>query len=170
MLLGFLFSGYVMSAQAYPALYNNNEIKLNIGLFLATTTVEGSYEYYFSEDASIGATIYFDDDATDFNGNFGIGPNFRAYFGYQPEAGSLPRPLAFTTPVKIKLKTTCNQTGITVPRPWAWDWATNGLPGINGSPWKFLEVWAEISIPRIFRTTSCTAVDCLLDFGFNPYF
>ena len=87
LLFGFLLSGYLLSAQAYPPLYNSNEIKLNIGLFLATSTVEGSYEYYFSEDASIGATVYFDDDATDYNGNFGIGPNFRAYFGYQPRSG-----------------------------------------------------------------------------------
>ncbi|NAY91934.1 hypothetical protein GTQ34_08390 [Muricauda sp. JGD-17] len=87
LLLGMLCAGPLLMAQAYPALYNNNEIKFNIGLFLATTAVEGSYEYFLSEDTSIGGTIYFDDDATDYNGNFGIGPNFRAYFGYQPRSG-----------------------------------------------------------------------------------
>ncbi len=83
----FLLSGYFVMGQAYPRFDNDSELKFNIGLFLATTTVEGSYEYFFSEDTSIGGTIYFDDDATDFNGNFGIGPNFRAYFGYQPRSG-----------------------------------------------------------------------------------
>ena len=87
LLLGLLFSGQLIMAQAYPRFYNDNELKFNIGLFLATTTVEGSYEYYLSEDTSIGGTVYFDNDATDFNGDFGIGPNFRAYFGYQPRTG-----------------------------------------------------------------------------------
>ena len=82
-----LFSGYLAMGQAYPRFDNDNELKFNIGLFLATTTVEGSYEYFFSEDTSIGGTVYFDNDATDFNGNFGVGPNFRAYFGYQPRSG-----------------------------------------------------------------------------------
>ncbi|WP_411029088.1 hypothetical protein [Spongiimicrobium sp. 3-5] len=31
--------------------------------------------------------MYFDNDAEDYNGNFGIGPNFRAYFGYGPRSG-----------------------------------------------------------------------------------
>ncbi len=75
------------SAQAYPRFNNDNELKFNIGLFLASSTVEGSYEYYFNEDTSIGGTLYFDSDATDYNGNFGIGPNLRAYFGYVPRSG-----------------------------------------------------------------------------------
>ena len=58
-----------------------------MGLFLATTTIEGSYEYFMSSDTSIGATVYFDNDETDFNGNFGLGPNFRAYFGYGQNSG-----------------------------------------------------------------------------------
>ena len=87
LLLGMLCTGPMLMAQAYPSLYNDNEIKFNIGLFLATTTVEGSYEYFFSEDTSFGGTVYFDNDATDFNGDFGIGANFRAYFGYQPRSG-----------------------------------------------------------------------------------
>ena len=74
-------------SQAYPQFANNHEVKFNIGHFLATTTVEGSYEYYLSEDTSIGGTLYFNGDATDYNGNFGIGPNFRAYFGYNPRSG-----------------------------------------------------------------------------------
>ena len=82
-----LCSGFSAFGQAYLTFANDNELKFNIGLFLATTTVEGSYEYFFSEDTSIGGTVYFDNDATDFNGNFGIGPNFRAYFGYQPRSG-----------------------------------------------------------------------------------
>ncbi len=82
-----LLGSYILSAQAYPRFGNNNELKFNIGLFLANTSVEGSYEYFFSEDTSIGGTIYFDNDATDYNGNFGIGPNFRAYFGFAPRSG-----------------------------------------------------------------------------------
>jgi len=77
----------LVHAQAYPRFNNNNELKFNIGLFLASSTVEGSYEYFFNEDTSIGGTLYFDDDAMDYNGNFGIGPNLRAYFGYVPRSG-----------------------------------------------------------------------------------
>jgi hypothetical protein len=80
-------SASLASAQAYPRFNNNNELKFNIGLFLASSTVEGSYEYFFNEDTSIGGTIYFDNDAMDYNGNFGIGPNLRAYFGYTPRSG-----------------------------------------------------------------------------------
>lgn len=87
MLFVLLMSSYFLNAQAYPRFANDSELKFNIGLFLATTTVEGSYEYFFSEDTSIGGTVYFDIDATDYNGNFGIGPNFRAYFGFQPRSG-----------------------------------------------------------------------------------
>lgn len=83
----FLLYGSLAHAQAYPRFNNTNEIKFNIGLFLATTAVEGSYEYLLAEDTSIGGTVYFDDDAEDYNGNFGIGPNFRAYFGYGPRSG-----------------------------------------------------------------------------------
>lgn len=74
-------------AQAYPRFDRNQEIKFNIGHFLATANVDFSYEYFFAEDTSIGATIYFDNDGSDYNGNFGIGPNLRAYFGYDPRSG-----------------------------------------------------------------------------------
>jgi hypothetical protein len=82
-----LLSVGMASAQAYPRFSNNNELKFNIGLFLASSTVEGSYEYFFNEDMSFGGTLYFDSDAIDYNGNFGIGPNLRAYFGYMPRSG-----------------------------------------------------------------------------------
>lgn len=81
-----LFSAYT-AAQAYPILSDEHEFKFNIGLFLATTTVDFSYEYYLSEDTSLGGTVYFDNKGEDYNGNFGIGPNFRAYFGYNPRSG-----------------------------------------------------------------------------------
>lgn len=84
MSLGFTSS---IMGQAYPRFENNHEIKFNIGQFLATSTVEGSYEFFFTEDTSIGGTLYFNGDATDYNGNFGIGPNLRAYFGYIPRSG-----------------------------------------------------------------------------------
>lgn len=86
-LLVLLLSCTALSAQAYQTFNDNQELKFNIGLFLATTTVDASYEYYLSEDTSFGGTVYFDNDATDYNGNFGIGPNFRAYFGYAPRSG-----------------------------------------------------------------------------------
>lgn len=88
-ILVFLISFYscALTAQAYPQFNNGQEIKLNIGLFLATSTVEVSYEYFFTEDTSVGGLLYFDNDATDFNGSFGIGPNFRAYFGFAPKSG-----------------------------------------------------------------------------------
>lgn len=85
-LLLLLFSA-LANAQAYPRLYNDQEMKFNIGLFLATTTLDFSYEYFLGEDTSLGGTIYFDSDPLDYNGNFGIGPNFRAYFGFQPRSG-----------------------------------------------------------------------------------
>ncbi|TLF47191.1 hypothetical protein FEK29_02835 [Maribacter aurantiacus] len=84
MSLGFTSS---IMGQAYPRFENNHEIKFNIGQFLATSTVEGLYEFFFTEDTSIGGTLYFNGDATDYNGNFGIGPNLRAYFGYIPRSG-----------------------------------------------------------------------------------
>jgi hypothetical protein len=77
-----LLSATGLMAQAYPDRMVRNEVKFNMGLFLATTTLEGSYERFITDDMSIGATIYFDNDASDYNGDFGIGPNFRAYFGY----------------------------------------------------------------------------------------
>ncbi len=80
------FSANLFS-QAYPNISNQHEIKFNIGQFLANSTVEGAYEYYLNEDTSLGGTLYFNGDATDYNGNFGIGPNFRAYFGYAPKSG-----------------------------------------------------------------------------------
>ena len=87
MLFFLLLGGIYLNAQAYPDFNDQQEIKFNMGLFLATTAVEFSYEYYLSEDTSLGGTVYLDNDATDLNGNFGIGPNFRAYFGYGPRSG-----------------------------------------------------------------------------------
>jgi len=81
-----LLSSLFTYCQAYPNDVNH-EIKFNIGLFMVNSTIEGSYEYFLNEDTSIGGTIYSDSDADDYNGNFGIGPNFRAYFGYQPRSG-----------------------------------------------------------------------------------
>ena len=54
-------------------LTEDHEIKFNIGLFLATTSVEMSYEYFLGKDTSIGGTVNFDSDSTDFNGDFGFG-------------------------------------------------------------------------------------------------
>lgn len=51
------------------------------------TAVEGSYEYYFTPDTSIGGTVFFNGDGLGRTGNFGIGPNLRAYFGYNPKSG-----------------------------------------------------------------------------------
>ena len=86
LLLG-LFFGLLMNAQAYRNGHNNHELSFNMGRFLATTAVEGSYEYYFTPDTSIGGTIYFNGDEFGRTGNFGIGPNLRAYFGYNPKSG-----------------------------------------------------------------------------------
>ena len=82
-----LFTTTSSFAQAYGNDENSHEVKLNIGQFLVSTTVEFGYEYYINEDTSIGGTLYFDGKATDYNGNFGIGPNLRAYFGYGPKSG-----------------------------------------------------------------------------------
>ncbi|WP_282048533.1 DUF3575 domain-containing protein [Maribacter aquivivus] len=82
-----LFISASSFAQAYHDNENSHEVKLNIGQFLVTTTIEFGYEYYINEDTSIGGTLYFDGKSTDYNGNFGIGPNLRAYFGYGPKSG-----------------------------------------------------------------------------------
>jgi len=74
-------------SQAYYNEENSHEVKLNIGQFLVTTTLELGYEYYLNTDTSIGGTIYFNGTSTDYNGNFGIGPNLRAYFGFEPKSG-----------------------------------------------------------------------------------
>jgi hypothetical protein len=58
-----------------------------MGRFLATTAIEGSYEYYFTEDTSIGGTVFFNGDAFGSSGKFGFGPNLRAYFSYKPKSG-----------------------------------------------------------------------------------
>jgi len=82
-----LLSTCFASAQAYRQ-NENQEINFNIGLFLAKSTIDFSYEYFLNEDTSIGGTIYFDRDAENYSGSFGIGPNLRAYFtGYQPGSG-----------------------------------------------------------------------------------
>ena len=76
-----------INGQAYRDSYNNHEIRFNMGRFLATTAIEGSYEFYFTPDTSIGGTVFFNGDGLDRTGNFGIGPNLRAYFGYNPKSG-----------------------------------------------------------------------------------
>ena len=87
LLLVALFFSLCMNAQAYRDGYNDHELRFNMGRFLATTAVEGSYEYYFTPETSIGGTIFFNGDGLGRTGNFGIGPNLRAYFGYNPKSG-----------------------------------------------------------------------------------
>jgi hypothetical protein len=74
-------------AQAYPLAGPANEVKFNAGSFLATGTIELGYEHYLNKDVSLGGTVYWDNDPGDYNGDFGIGPALRAYFGYQPRSG-----------------------------------------------------------------------------------
>lgn len=84
-----LLLGSFVQAQAYrERSFNNHELRFNMGRFLATTALEGSYEYYFSPDTSIGGTVFFNGDAFGRTGNFGIGPNLRAYFGFRPKSGT----------------------------------------------------------------------------------
>ncbi len=82
-----LISAQFCLSQAYPNYINNNEFKFNIGNFLATSSIGFGYEHYLNEDTSIGGTLYFNSDETKYNGSFGIGPNLRAYFGFQPRGG-----------------------------------------------------------------------------------
>lgn len=84
LILGLLTGSYLMNAQGDNEYYNLHEIKFNMGLFLANTSIESSYEYFFSPYTSVGGTLYFNREATRPKGNFGIGPNLRAYFGYGP--------------------------------------------------------------------------------------
>jgi hypothetical protein len=57
-----------------------------MGKFLAITILEGSYEYYFTPDTSIGGTEFFNGNPFGRNGNFGIAQNLRANFGYNPKS------------------------------------------------------------------------------------
>ncbi|MFH6603317.1 hypothetical protein ACEZ3G_07510 [Maribacter algicola] len=82
-----ILSGGFVQAQKYRPFYNNHEIRFNMGRFLATTAIESSYEFYFTPDTSIGGTVFFNGDGLGRSGNFGIGPNLRAYFGYRPKSG-----------------------------------------------------------------------------------
>lgn len=75
------------TAQAYPPFGPDHELKFNAGLFLASGAAELSYEHFMGDDLSLGGTVYWDNDRYDYNGNFGIGPNLRAYFGYAPRSG-----------------------------------------------------------------------------------
>ena len=75
------------TAQAYPPAGPDNEIKFNAGTFLAAGTLEFGYERYLNQDISLGGIVYWDNDPGDYNGDFGIGPALRAYFGYQPRSG-----------------------------------------------------------------------------------
>jgi hypothetical protein len=83
----FLAGGLIMNAQAYRDGFNDHELRFNMGRFIATTAIEGSYEYYFTPDTSIGGTMFFNGDGLGRTGNFGVGPNLRAYFGYNPKSG-----------------------------------------------------------------------------------
>jgi len=86
-ILTLFFIGTYIQAQEYRPYYNNHELRFNMGRFLATTAIEGSYEFYFTPDTSIGGTVFFNGDSFGRTGNFGIGPNIRAYFGYRPKSG-----------------------------------------------------------------------------------
>ncbi|WP_052303978.1 hypothetical protein [Cellulophaga algicola] len=77
---------------------------------MASTTVEGSYEYYLNEDTSVGGTLYFDSTPLNYNGNFGIGPNFRAYFGYAPRSGFFAEAFGLYYPGEIKDSEITNTT------------------------------------------------------------
>ncbi len=87
--MGLVLCGFIVNAQGYreQRSYNDHELRFNMGRFLASTALEGSYEYYFTPDTSIGGTVFFNGDAFGRTGNFGIGPNLRAYFGYRPKSG-----------------------------------------------------------------------------------
>ncbi len=85
--LTLLWAGGFVQAQEYRSFYNNHELRFNMGRFLATTAIESSYEFYFTPDTSIGGTVFFNGDGLGRSGNFGIGPNLRAYFGYRPKSG-----------------------------------------------------------------------------------
>ena len=87
LLIFFVLVVGIVHSQEYRPFYNNHELRFNMGRFLATTAVEGSYEFYFTPDTSIGGTVFFNGDGLGRTGNFGIGPNLRAYFGYRPKSG-----------------------------------------------------------------------------------
>ncbi len=68
-------------AQGSPNTSYPNEFKLNVGWFIVDGTIEAAYEHFINSESSIGATAYYDGDSSDALGKFGIGPNFRVYFG-----------------------------------------------------------------------------------------
>jgi len=147
-------SGYLLKAQAYPTFDNNQELKFNIGLFLATTTVDASYEYYLSEDTSLGGTVYFDNDASDINGNFGIGPNFRVYFGYAPRSGFFAEAfgLYYTGEEDISTDNLGTRNNDYSTFALGLGLGINGSPEVKNLPWNLVVVLAEISIRHPSRT------------------
>jgi len=82
-----LLWGQGIKAQAYPQAGPANEVKFNAGTFLVVGALEFGYEHYLNQDVSLGGIVYWDNDPGDYNGDFGIGPTLRAYFGYQPRSG-----------------------------------------------------------------------------------
>ncbi|MDR0812375.1 MAG: hypothetical protein LBN23_08940 [Paludibacter sp.] len=95
LILALLFIGVQMFAQDdYPALYKQNELKINVGSIIYSTT-EFTYERLFN-DIGVGASlnfgfggqdILFDNDWSGIN--YGVIPYFRLYFGNgrRPAAG-----------------------------------------------------------------------------------
>lgn len=81
LLLLCLFFSVAVKAQQYNWAGHPNELKLNVGWFIADGTLDASYEHFLNEESSFGATIYFDAKSGEERGDFGIGPNFRVYFG-----------------------------------------------------------------------------------------
>jgi len=47
-----LLTAMSLSAQGFREGYNNHEFRFNMGRFLSSATIEGSYEYYFTPDTS----------------------------------------------------------------------------------------------------------------------
>ncbi len=82
-----LLFGLTIHAQVYREGYNNHELRFNMGRFLTTAVIDVSYEYYFTPYASFGGTTFYNSGAVGTRANFGIGPNLRAYFGYNPKMG-----------------------------------------------------------------------------------
>ncbi|MBT8218391.1 MAG: DUF3575 domain-containing protein [Bacteroidia bacterium] len=81
----FFFIGFAgLSAQDAELELGKNEVKLN-ALYLLIGAFEASYEYNLNEESSLGASLTFVYEVSDFN--FGLTPYYRLFFGRKPAAG-----------------------------------------------------------------------------------
>lgn len=80
--LGFAPESQWINKKQHQFSQGGTEIRFNFG-YLAVDSFEGSLEHFVLNDFAVLVAVHTDSDATDFNGDFGITPAFRGYFGVE---------------------------------------------------------------------------------------